>query len=267
MVAKRRNKTAKELDPHREREASTYENPIPSREYILKVLVDGGVPLDFEELAQALSLSGESDLVALQRRLRAMERDGQLVRNRRGTYCLVNKRDLIVGRVIGHPDGFGFVKPDEGGEDLYLYPRQMRGLFHDDRVVVRVTGVDRRGRLEGSVVEVLERKTRLVVGRLYQESEVGFVVPDNKRLTHDIIIPRTELGKAQQGQIVVAEILEQPTQRTQPIGRIAEVLGEHMAAGMETDIAIRTHNLPVDWPAAVEEAVAGLSIELSLIHI
>jgi ribonuclease R len=93
-----------------------------------------------------------------------MVRDGQLVRNRRDAYCLVNKRDLIAGRVIGHPDGFGFVKPDEGGDDLYLYPKEMRGLFHGDRVVARVTGRDRRGRLEGSVVEMLERSTRSVVG-------------------------------------------------------------------------------------------------------
>jgi ribonuclease R len=251
------------LDPHRQREAKKYTNPIPSREFILETLTEAGVPLVFDEVAKALGLSDEQDLIALQRRLGAMERDGQLVRNRKDAYCLVNRRDLIAGRVIGHPDGFGFVKPDDGGDDLYLYPREMRGLFHNDRVVARVTGRDRRGRLEGSVVEVLARNTGSVVGRFYQESGVGFVVPDNKRLAaHDIIIPRDHIAGAEQGQIVVAEITDQPTKRTQPIGRIVEVVGDHMAPGMETDIAIRTHELPVQWPEEVLAQVAGLSEEV-----
>jgi ribonuclease R len=250
------------LDPHRQREANKYANPIPSREFILETLTEAGMPLVFDELARALDLAQEQDLVALKRRLGAMERDGQLVRNRKDAYCLVNRRDLIAGRVIGHPDGFGFVKPDDGGDDVYLYPRQMRALFHNDRAVVRVTGRDRRGRLEGSVVEILERNTASMVGRFYQESGVGFVVPDNKRLAHDVIIPRDRIGSAQQGQIVVAEITDQPTKRTQPIGRIVEVVGDHMAAGMETDIAIRTHELPVHWPEEVQSETADLSEEV-----
>jgi ribonuclease R len=262
-VARRRKaKSPRDLDPHLQREAKKYANPIPSREFILQTLTEAGVPLVFEELAEALDLSAQDDLIALQRRIGAMVRDGQLVRNRRDAFCLVNKRDLIAGRVIGHQDGFGFVKPDDGGDDVYLYPRQMRALFHNDRVVVRVTGRDRRGRLEGSVVEVLERKTRTVVGRFYQESGVGFVVPDNKRLAHDIIVPRDRIGKAEQGQIVVAEITDQPTKRTQPIGRILEVVGDHMAPGMETDISIRTHDLPVEWPPEVEAEIAGLVEEV-----
>ena len=258
----RRKRRAKQLDPHREREARKYAHPIASREYILQVLSEGGVPLTFEQLADNLGLRSDEDRVALERRLGAMERDGQLVRNRRGAYCLVNKRDLIAGRVIGHPDGFGFVKPDEGGEDLFLSPKEMRALFHGDRVVARVTGQDRRGRLEGGVVEILERSTPTVVGRLYQEAGVGFVVPDNPRLTHDIIVPKDFLEGARQGQMVVAEILEPPTKRTQPIGRVVEVLGDRMAPGMETDIALRTHNVPVAWPEAVEQEIAGLGAEV-----
>lgn len=254
MTRRQRKQTSKGQDPHQAREAKKYSNPIPSREFILQTLKDAG-PLDYASVASALSLSDEEGLEALRRRLKAMTRDGQLVCNRRGAYCLVNKRDMIAGRVIGHPDGFGFLKPDEAGEDLFLSPREMRGLFHDDRAVARVTGQDRRGRLEGSVVEVLERNTKSVVGRLYRESGVGFVVPDNKRLNHDIIIPRDSIGSAEQGQIVVAQIQEQPTKRTQPIGRVAEVLGEHMAPGMETDIAIRTFNIPVEWPEEVQEAI------------
>jgi ribonuclease R len=262
-VTRRRSSTpARDADPHRQREAKKYANPIPSREFILDTLTTLGAPAAFDDLAQVLELTDEQDLIALERRLGAMVRDGQLVRNRNQAFCLVNRRDLIAGRVIGHADGFGFVRPDEGGEDLYLYPKEMRALFHGDRVVVRVAGRDRRGRLEGALVEILERKTRTVVGRLYQESGVGFVMPDNKRLVHDIIIPSDRLGAAQQGQIVVAEITDQPTQRTQPIGRILEVLGDHMAPGMETDIAIRAHDLPVVWPGEVEAEIAHLSAEV-----
>jgi len=258
----KRKKKLNKKDPHREREAKKYANPIPSREFILELLKAHGAPLSFNAIYKQLELSGEEQQEALRRRLRAMERDGQVLRNRKGDFCLVNKRDLIVGRVIGHPDGFGFVKPDDGGDDLYLSPREMRAVFHDDRVVVRVIGKDRRGRLEGAIVEVLERNTKTVVGRLYEESGVGFVVPDNKRLNQDIIIPKTDLGGATQGQMVVAEIVEQPTRRTQPIGRIIEVLGDHMAPGMEIDIAIRAHNLPVEWPEAVEAEIEAFGEEV-----
>ena len=262
MARRKKAQSARDLDPHQQREAKKYDNPIPSREFILETLTEHGAPAPFDEVASLLGLSSDDDRVALERRLGAMVRDGQLLRNRREAFCLVNKRDLVAGRVIGHPDGFGFVKPDDGGDDLYLYPKEMRALFHGDRIVARVTGKDRRGRLEGAVVEILERSTTSVVGRLYSESGVGFVVPDNKRLTHDVIIPSDRLGGAEQGQIVVAEITDQPTKRTQPIGRVAEVLGEHMAAGMETDISIRAHDLPVHWPPEVEQAISAFGEEV-----
>ena len=251
-----------ERDPNLAREQRRYDRPIPSREYILELLAETGAPMAREAIAEALGLSAEEDLEALRRRLNAMERDGQLIRNRTGAFCLVNRRDLIAGRVIGHPDGFGFLKPDEGGDDLFLAPRQMRGLMHDDRAVVRVTGLDRRGRREAAVVEVLERNTRQVVGRLFLEAGVGFVEPENKRIPHEVVIPAADQAGAQHGQMVVAEIVEQPTAHSQPVGRVIEVLGDRMAPGMSTDVAIRSHELPAAWPEAVEAEVAGLSPEV-----
>jgi ribonuclease R len=262
-VARKNKRRSQSKDPYHAREAKKYENPIPSREYIMESLQEGGVPMDFHGIAQLLGLEDDERLEALRRRLLAMERDGQLVRNRKNNYCLVNKRDLIVGRVIGHPDGFGFLKPDDGGDDLYLSFKEMRSLLHDDRAVVRVTGMDRRNRLEGAVVEVLERNTHTAVGKLYQESGVGFVVPDSKRLSKDIVIPSSEIGEAQKGQMVVAEIIDQPTKRTPPIGRIIEILGDHMGPGMETDIAIRTHNIRSAWPEEVEEQIADFASRVS----
>ncbi|WP_321528268.1 ribonuclease R [Sedimenticola selenatireducens] len=255
-------KTAKNADPHHIREAKKYANPIPSREFILQHLASAGVPMAQQELASQLTLHNDDDLEALRRRLNAMERDGQVVRNRNGALCIVNSKDLIAGRVIGHPDGFGFLRPDEGGEDLFVSPRQMRQLLHNDRAVVRVVGLDRRGRKEAAVVEVLERGNQLVVGRLYMDQGVGFVVPDNKRLHQDIVIPEDNFNDAGHGQMVVAEIVQQPTKRTQPIGRIKDVLGEHMAPGMETDVAIRTHQLPLEWPDEVQQEIAHLGREV-----
>ena len=247
MARSRKKKKSTQQDPHQAREARNYENPIPSREFILSTLEGGGAPLKFDELARRLEISKEQR-DPLHYRLRAMCRDGQLVQNRRGGYCLVNKADLIAGRVIGHADGFGFLRPDEAGEDLFLSPRQMRSLWHDDRAVVQVTGIDRRGRREGTLVEVIERAHQHVVGRIHVESGVGFLVPDNKRMTHDVVIPDDQLNGAEEGQMVVVEVIEQPAKYRQPIGRVSEVLGDHMAAGMETDVAIRAHDIPVDWP-------------------
>ncbi|MEN8214350.1 MAG: ribonuclease R [Pseudomonadota bacterium] len=244
------------------REAKKYDNPIPSREFIMQTLNDEGCPLSFNKLVFHLQITEEQS-EALDFRLRAMVRDGQLIRNRKGGFCVVNKTDLIAGRVIGHKDGFGFLAPDEGGDDLFLLPREMRQVLHGDRVVVRVSGVDSKGRREGSIVEVLERAHTRIVGRIHLESEVGFVRADNKRITHEIIVPSSELGGASEGDIVSVELIVQPSRRTQAVGKVIELLGEHMAPGMETDIAIRSHEIPVEWPDQVEQQISEFSEEVA----
>lgn len=245
-------------DPEHAREARRYRHPIASREFVLRTLEDFGRPVPASELSRALGIDSARDMVALTKRLRAMERDGQIIRNRRGDYGLVRKMDLVRGRVVAHRDGFGFLVPDEGGEDLFLSPREMRALMHGDRAVARITDIDRQGRRQGALVEVLERNTHRVVGRYRRDSGVGFVIPDNRRLHHDIVIPDSATGGAGHGQVVVAEIVEQPTRRSQPIGAIVEVMGDHMAPGMEIDVAIRAHDLPCEWPSAVTDEAKAL---------
>ena len=249
-------------DPYRDREAQKYQSPIPSREYILEKLTAKGSPASFTQIAALLKLSDEQDLEALRRRLRAMERDAQLIANRHGDYGLTRKMDLIAGRVVGHPDGFGFLVPDDGGDDLFLSPKQMRSLLHGDRALASVIGIDRRGRREGALVEVLERANQRIVGRYHMEHGLSFVIPSNTRINQDIAIPPEHRGGATLSQIVEVEIIEQPNPRSQPIGRITAVLGDHMAPGMEIDIAIRSHDLPYEWPDAVEREVAVLSGEV-----
>ena len=239
-------------DPYAEREANKYDNPIASREFILSLLEQTGVPMRLEEIAKALQIHNEEQQTALHRRLRAMERDGQILFNRRRQYCLASKIDLITGRVIAHPNGFGFLVPDKGGDDLFLPASEMRALMHGDRAVVREIGQDRRGRREGVLVEILERGVHRVVGRLFIEAGVGFVIADNKRITHDVLIPHEDFHGARHGQIVTVELIEYPNRNRQAIGRVIEILGDHMAPGMEIDIAIRNYDLPQVWSDAVE---------------
>ena len=249
-------------DPYAEREAEKYDNPIPSRELILAALEHAGKTLSRTEIANLFKLEDEDDLEALRRRLRAMERDGQLLYNRGQQYCLVNNKDLIVGRIIGHQDGFGFLRPDDGSDDLYLSPREMNPLLHNDRAMVRVAGIDKKGRREGAVVEILERNTHQIVGRLYEEDGFTYVVPDNKNIAQTLLVQTGGVGDAQHGQIVIAEVTEQPTKLHQPIGRIIEVLGDHLAPGMEIEMAIRSYELPNIWPAELLEEIKSLSAEV-----
>ena len=257
-----KSKKSRLQDPFFQREAEKYEHPIPSRELLLQLIEQAGKPLSRQEIVKLLGLKAEDELEAIRRRLRAMERDGQLVFNRNAQYCLVNNKDLIVGRVMGHPDGFGFLRPDDGSNDLFLSAREMNALLHDDRVVVRITGIDRKGRREAALVDVLERNTHQILGRLYKEDGFTFVVPENKNIAQSILIEKNGAGKAKQGQIVVVEITEQPTKVRQAIGRVVEILGEHLAPGMEIELAIRQYELPNVWSEALLAEIKHLTPEV-----
>ena len=249
-------------DPFAEREAEKYQNPIPSRELIIQLIETTGKPLRRQQIAQQFALESAEDLEALRRRLRAMERDGQLLFNSRQKYCLSDGHNTISGRVLGHPEGFGFLKPDDGSDDLFISPREMKALMHNDRAKVRVAGLDRKGRREASVVEILERNTHQIVGRFFVEGRVAYVLPENKKVGKDILIGSEDTAGAKKGQIVVAEIIQQPTQHAQPVGRISEILGMHMAPGMEIEMAIRSYELPNQWPKALLDEIKPLTAEV-----
>jgi ribonuclease R len=234
-------------DPHSKRESEKYENPIQSREFILELLKQNNRPLSRRSIGKLLGLKGEDQIEALRRRLRAMERDGQLLRNRKNAYGIVSKMNLVSGKVMGHPDGYGFLVPDEGDDDLFLSEREMHVVLHGDRAVARVSGVDRRGRKEGSIVDVLERGNPLIVGRLVADAGIYYLIPNNRRISQDILIQADDLMGATEGQIVEIEITEHPNRHRSPLGKIVTILGDHMAPGMEIDIALRAFDLPHIW--------------------
>ena len=244
-------------DPHASREASRYANPIPSREYILEHLEQRGEPAQFNVLCRELALPDKEACEALGKRLNAMCRDGQLICNRSGSYGLVTKMDLIKGHVIGNKDGFGFVVPEAGGADLYLSSRQMQKVFDGDVVLARVSNVDNRGRREGKIVEVLERKSTRLVGRYYKEAGAGVVTPHNKRITQEILIAKKHRKGAKDGDFVMVEITRFPEGHRKATGEIVEVLGDVSTPGMEIDVALRVHNIPHEWPEGIEKELAS----------
>lgn len=246
-------------DPFLEREAEKYESPIPSREFILAHLAKRETPASREELGNELNLSGEEALEALRRRLRAMERDGQLVFTRRQCYALPERLDLLRGTVIGHRDGFGFLRVEGRKDDLYLSAEQMKMAIHGDVVLAQPLGEDRKGRREARIVRVLVPKTSQIVGRYFTDAGTGFVVPDDGRLSFDILIPADSVSGARMGFMVVVELTQRPTRRTKAVGKIVEILGDKMGTSMAVDIALRTHEIPHTWPPQVEKQVADFS--------
>ena len=258
MTKNNHHKNKRHTDPHADREASLYETPLPSRELILTTMGEQGVPLSVEELYTILEISDEERDI-FNRRLNAMEREGQIIKNRKGALCIADKLDLIAGVVQGHPDGFGFLIPDDktkvSGDDVFLSPKEMSQVMHGDRAMVRISGLDRRGRPEGKLVEVLERRTQKLVGRVVHSTGVTIVAAEDKRINQDILIPYNMDMQAKPGQVVMVELTEQPSAHAKPMGKVVEILGNYADSGMEIEIALRKHNLPYEFsPAAVKLA-------------
>ncbi len=260
-------KKNRKKDPYAAREAGKYDNPIPSREYISQILEDSGKPQNFNYLISAFGLQSDIERQeAMKFRLRAMVRDGQLMRDRKGRFALLSKMDLICGQVIGHKDGFGWVEPENAGpreRDIFLNPKEMRKVFHGDRVLVRAEKRRKReGKLEGVIVEILEHGITHVVGKYFIENGLSFVEPDNRHMSRDISVPPSEAKNAKSGDYVVVEITKYPNKRHQPIGKITEVLGSQLEAGMEVELALRSYEIPFEWSKAVLSEIDDFTPEV-----
>ena len=228
------------------RRARPERREVPADDYrreILRELERAGEPLTPRELAERLQIRAR-ERSAFDAGLAALERAGEVVRNRVGALLMAKRIAVLAGRVEGHPDGHGFLIPDEGGASVFLPAHEMRSLMHGDRASVRLSGTDQRGRPVGTLVEVLERAKRRIVGRLHDERGVLVLVPEDRRIAHDILVPPAEGRKAKPGEIVTVELVEHPARHVQPVGRVAEVLGHHADPGMEIEIALRKFDLP-----------------------
>ena len=238
-------------DPKISREKEIYPNPIPSRELILDVMNKHGVPLKKNELSKLLDIAKDEEIF-FEKRLNAMARQGQIMINRKDVLCVAKKINLIPGRVLGHHDGFGFlIAEDSSNPDIFLSPKEMSKVFNNDRVMVQVTGIDKRGRQEGIIVEVLERANAILVGRVIQNHGVTIVSAEDKRITQDIIVPYNEDMNAKPGQVVEVVITVQPNFRVKPMGKIIKILGSYADSGIEIEIALRKYHLPYEFPKEV----------------
>lgn len=246
-------------DPFFDREAEKYESPIASREFILELITRRQTPVSREELVKELGLNDEEQQEGLRRRLRAMERDGQLVFTRRQCYALPERLDLVRGTVIGHRDGYGFLRAEGRKDDLFLSAEQMKTTIHGDVILAQPLEMDKKGRQEARVVRILEPKTGQIVGRYFIDAGIGFVVPDDSRYSFDILIPKEDVKGARMGNVVVVELIQRATRRTKAIGKIVEILGDQMGTSLAVDIALRTNEIPYVWPAAVTKQVSALT--------
>ena len=204
---------------------------------ILDELNRAATPLTPEEVAEQIGLR-KRERAAFEAALVALETSGRVVRNRAGSLLVAKKLSVITGRVDGHPDGYGFLVPDDGGPSLFVPVTEMRQVLHGDRVAAKASGRDPRGRPVATIVDVLERGNKTVVGRLHAEHGMLFLVPEDRRIAQDILVPPGEAGKAKAGQVVTVELVAQPGSHSQPIGRVNEVLGNYGDSGMEIEMAV-----------------------------
>ena len=259
---RRRAATTPRTDRGRKRETTAGDAEArPTCAAILRELTDAGVPLAPAEVASRLAI-GRRQQHLFDACVATLERDGEILVNRKGELCIVAKLDLVRGSVQGHPDGYGFLVPDNGGDDLFLSPREMHKVLHGDRVTAKRAGFDRRGRPEAEVVDVLERANRDIVGRIHEERGIWFVEAENRRINQDLLVADGERNGAQQGQVVVVEIVEQPSEHGEAVVRVKEVLGSATDPGIEIEIALRKHDLPFEWSAAAKRQAQRLPAEV-----
>ena len=240
-------KKIRSSDPFLNREKENYQNPIPSRELILEVMNDHGVPISKKELIKKLEIT-KDEYPFFEKRIGAMARQGQILINRKDILCISKKLNLIPGKIMGHPDGFGFlISEDNSLQDIFLNPKEMSKVFHNDEVMVQVAGVDKKGRQEGVIVEILSRGNSMIVGRVIQNHGVTIVRAEDKRISQDILVPYHQDMNAQPGQVVEVEITTQPDFRIKPMGQIRKIIGYYTDSGIEIEIALRKHHLPYEF--------------------
>lgn len=252
------SKRKDQSDPYAARESRRYESPIASREHIVELVQEHG-SLSFRDLVSLLAIKGQDSRTALQKRLGAMCRDRQLQATA-DEFSLPAREPLLEGKVQAHPDGFGFLLL-EGREDVFLSAAEMRQVFHGDEVAVEIVGRSRKGQAEGRIVEVLAANTKKIVGRLMRERKEFYVRPDNPRINHLLRLLENPEKSIAVGDYVTVEVVDYPDKFHEPTATITEYLGSPLSPGLEVDLAIRSFDLPHEWPEAVSKESVDLPSE------
>lgn len=240
-----------------------HSHPIPDRNHILKLIKNQGNALSREQLANKMFLASPEEKEGLRRRLRAMERDGQVIFNSKQGYSFLSDTDKFEGRVIGHREGYGFLACDTRKEDLLLNQRDMLQLFDGDRILARTSGTDHRGRTKATLVKIIERNTSQVTGQLQVQNGEYFIKPINIRIAQDIDIDKQNLLGAKAGQYVVATLTDYPCHQYRAFAKVTEVIGDENSPGLEIDVVIREHAIPYEWPKTVERASVSFGKQVS----
>lgn len=234
-----------------------------SADIVIKFLTQRNEPANTKSIAETLGRIGKEGRQETFEMLERLRDEGKVTQLSKHRWAMKHAIQEHRGRIVGHVDGHGYVLTDQTKEKVFLRSHEMSEVLHNDIVNVRIVGRDRRQKLFGQIINVVERGNDIVVGRYFYESNLHFVVPDDQRIGQDIFILPEHTAGAQSGQVVSAKITKNPSKNFQPVGEIIEVLGDYLAPGMEIEIAIRKHQLPHQWPDSVEKQIKGFSTEVS----
>lgn len=230
---------------------------------MLKYLSQRQEPANTKAIAETLGRVGKEGRQETFEILEKLRDDGKVSQLSKHRWAMKHAIQEHRGRVVGHVDGHGYVLTDETKEKVFLRSHEMREVLHNDIVNVRIVGRDRRHKLFGQIIDVVERGNLVVVGRYFNESNMHFVVPDDQRIGQDIFVLPEHTAGADSGQVVSVKITKHPTKHFQPVGEVVEVIGDYLSPGMEIEIAIRKHQLPHEWPEAVERQIKSLNEEVT----
>ncbi len=261
MPKKKHTELSAQQDPHLERETSNYETPVPSREFILSVLTEMGIPVKRRVLLKHFELEDPELQEGLRRRLKAMVRDGQLFKSPEGLIPITHI-DAVTGVLVIEKEGQGYIRTHEGQTILLAAPA-LRGFYDGDEVEGQITQLDKEGYSRGRITKLITGVKPLVIGRLLKSSSIYEVLPFDRKFSQHITIPKEHKGEAKDGDIVQIEILrdEKYQSHVEPVARVIEVLGDFSTPGIEVKMAIRKFGIPEIWPKAVEKECKQFNVD------
>ena len=233
---------------------------------VLTFLKQKSEPVATREIAQILGQGGKKGIEQTYLTLETLRDEGKITQVRRNRWALQHQVNEVLGKVVGHSEGHGYILPIEGGEKIFIRSHEMNEVLHGDTVNVRITGKDKRNKRFGQIIDIVERGSDTIVGRFFVERGLQFIIPNDQRISQDIFIPPDSLKKLdtipESGQVVVCKITQYPSKNFQPVGEVIEILGDYLAPGMEIEIAKNEFDIPSEWPAVIASEIDKLPADV-----